>query len=133
MDAFLVIGAVEREVLRVGRRCAHVLRAVVVVCVSGVGLVQAPEKSTMWVVTAMVGWGGLAAVLGSRPWALWADTAIVAGVCLTQPWTVAAVGSSTNWVLAIVSITAVVRQWDVGVSAGAVVTAAVVLGYLAGA
>jgi signal transduction histidine kinase len=127
----------EHELLRVGRRYAVFIRTAVLICASGAALVQASPDQRPLVAGAVAGlaaWSALYARLTSRGWMLPADTLVVVLLCLTQRWTVPAdsLGDSTNWVLAVVSITAVAHQWLTTTTRGAVLTAAVVAAHLVG-
>lgn len=111
-----------------GRRFAIVLRTAVP---AGLGLVAG---SGPMVAVATVLWSALFAAVAPRRVIVWADAAVVCSLCLAQSWLVRpeALASSTNWVLAAASITAVTHQWLLTARAGAVLAVAVVLSEIAG-
>lgn len=121
-----------------GRRYAVIVRTTVVTGVSVVALLQAePDRLPvlLGLVAALAVWSVVFVTLVSRRWVVPVDTAVIAALCLAQPWAVPveAVANSTNWVLAAVSITAVADQWYTSALGGSVLTTAIVLAYLAGA
>ncbi|WP_176737470.1 sensor histidine kinase [Micromonospora citrea] len=113
------------------------MRATALCCVSGAALFQAgPDRRALVVgtVVGLVAWTVAYARFSSRRWLLPADTLVIMLLCLTQRWTVPpdAVADSTNWVLALVSVTAVAHQWLTTAAGGVLLTAAVVVAHLAG-
>jgi signal transduction histidine kinase len=133
-----VAGAVEERLRAVGRRYAVIVRTAVVTGVSVVALLQAePDRLPVLLalVAALAAWSVVFVTLVSRRWVVPVDTAVIAALCLAQPWAVPveAVANSTNWVLAAVSSTAVAHQWYTSVRGGSVLTTALVLTYVAGA
>lgn len=87
-------GLAERELGRLGRRCAAVLRTSVAVCAGILALVIGPADyliPTLGAVVALNAWSIGCLVLMSRdagPRLLVADAGIVCAACLTQRWTV---------------------------------------------
>ncbi|MEU4805516.1 ATP-binding protein [Actinosynnema sp. NPDC023587] len=112
------------------------MRTAVVVCAGGAALVQCAPGQRPWVASVVVGlwvwsawyvrWGGARLLV--------ADTAVVVALCVAQRWIVPveALSDSTNWVLAIVSCTAVAHQWLTSTRRGALLTAVLVVALLAG-
>ncbi|UVS78731.1 sensor histidine kinase [Actinokineospora sp. UTMC 2448] len=126
--------ATEVEVRRRGRRYAVTVRTVVLACAAAVAVYQTPVPLVVGVAVALIGWSAVFLVIGPRAWVVAVDTGVVVALCLAQRWTVPpeALSDSTNWVLAVVSITAVAHQWHTGTAAGATVTGVVLAAYLAG-
>lgn len=125
--------------MRLGRRCAVVLRTGVAAGAGVLAIALAPGDfrwATAVAVVALNLWSAgypRVARLSGR-W-LAADAVVVCALCLAQRWTVPPESShgSTSWVLAVVSVAVVAWQWHSGAAAGGAVTASVVLAYLAGA
>jgi histidine kinase/DNA gyrase B/HSP90-like ATPase len=129
-------GPAERELRRLGRRCAAVARAAMAVA-AAVLVVFVPAGPVVGVVVALAVWGAGGFLPLSRipgGWLVVADAAAVTLACLTQRWTVPpdALHGNTSWVWAVASIAVAAWQWHSGVGAGAVATAAVIVAYLAG-
>lgn len=120
-----MITAAQRRTLAAGRRFAAYLRTVVILCLCAVAVIQTPSN---WPITA-----GLA-VWALRPRPIATDTALIAGLCLAQRWVVPAeaLPDSTNWVLAVVSVTVVAQQWFTTTKQSAVITAVLVAATIAG-
>ncbi|MEU4641550.1 ATP-binding protein [Micromonospora sp. NPDC023814] len=130
-------GATERELHRMGRRYAVAMRTTALGCVSATALFQAtPDRRALvvGVVTGLAAWNVAYARFSSRRWLLPADTLVIMLLCLTQRWTVPpdAVTDSTNWVLAVVTVTAIAHQWLTTVAGGVLLTTAIVVAHLAG-
>ncbi|MEQ4300100.1 ATP-binding protein [Plantactinospora sp. B6F1] len=122
---------------RLGRRYALVVRSATMVCAGTAALLQAvPERRALvgGVVAAICAWSVLYARAGSRRWLLPVDTLLIVLLCLTQRWTVApdALVDSTNWVLAVVVVTAVTHQWLTTATYGALLATVIVTAHLAG-
>ncbi|MBW4721343.1 sensor histidine kinase [Saccharothrix obliqua] len=131
------VGATEGEVRRLGRRIVVVMRAAVLLCASGAALAQAlPEQraATAAAVVGLVAWNAVHLRFDLGRLLLPVDTLVVMGLCLTQSWTVPpdALGASTNWVLAVVSATAVAHQWLTGPATAALSTTVIIAAHLAG-
>ncbi|MEE6261533.1 sensor histidine kinase [Plantactinospora sonchi] len=130
-------GATEDGLRRLGRRYAVLVRTAVLLCASGAALVQAaPDRRTLVavVVVALAAWSVVYTRFGSGGWLLLVDTAVIMLLGLTQRWTVPpdALGDSTNWVLAVVTITVVAHQWLTSAALGALLTTAIVAAHLTG-
>nr|WP_157528991.1 ATP-binding protein [Kibdelosporangium sp. MJ126-NF4]CEL21197.1 putative two-component system sensor kinase [Kibdelosporangium sp. MJ126-NF4]CTQ96237.1 putative two-component system sensor kinase [Kibdelosporangium sp. MJ126-NF4] len=133
-----MLGAVEANLRRMSRGIMAALRTAVLVGVTVVAVLRTgPEL--WWVAVIAVAWSallGVALFLGfsGSSWIVPVDSAFVVALCLAQPWLVAAddLATSTNWVLAVVSATAVAHQWYVGVGAAAASVTALVAAYLVG-
>ncbi|MGC7102518.1 sensor histidine kinase [Amycolatopsis lurida] len=126
-------GPAEREVERVGRRYAVVVRTAVLMPVACLTLLTVPLERSAVVVTALGLWSAFYWRRASRALAL--DTAVIALVCLGARWIdpVVLLHDSTSWVLVAVSITAVCHQWLCAPAPGFVLTAVLIAAYLAGA
>lgn len=129
-------GPAERELRRLGRRCAAVLR-LVAAGIAGVLALTTASAGT-WLLVALAVWSVGYFLLMSRGagiWLLAADAAAVCVVCLTQRWTVPpeVLHGSTSWVAAVVVIAVATWQWHSDVLAGGIATAATVLAYTTGA
>ncbi|WP_091448553.1 sensor histidine kinase [Actinokineospora iranica] len=129
--------ATEAESHRYGRRYAVVMRTAAMACAGGAALAQASPAQRPLVMAVVAGLGAWSVVytrLGARGWVLPADTAVVVLLCLTQRWTVPpdSLADSTNWVLAVVSVTAVAHQWFTTTPGAVLLTTAVVAAYQAG-
>ena len=131
-------GPAERELWRLGRRCAAVLRTSIAVCAGILALVIAPADHampTLGAVVALNAWSiGYVMLMfrdsGTR--LLVADACVVCAVCLTQRWTVPpeALHGSASWVVAVASIAVATWQWHTGSRAGGAAAAAVIVTYL---
>jgi signal transduction histidine kinase len=124
----------ELEVCRLGGRYAAIGRTAVLACALAVAVYQTPSPPLFAIAAGLVGWSAIFLRWGHHGGVVAADTGIVALLCLTQPWTVPpdALPDSTNWVLAVVSITAVAHQWHTGVAAGSALTAGLIGSHLTG-
>ncbi len=71
---------------------------------------------------------------GAGTWLLAVDTVVVAGVCLTQQWTVPPefMHDLKSWVVGFASVAVATYQWHSSVRGGAMATAAVIAAYLSG-
>lgn len=130
-------GATERELRRLGRRYAVVMRTTALCCVSGAALFQAtPDRRALvaGVATGLAAWSVVYVRFSSRGWLLPVDTLVIMLLCLAQRWTVPpdAAVDSTNWVLAVVTVTAIAHQWLTTAAGGVLLTIAVVVAHLAG-
>lgn len=130
-------GATAAQLHLLSRRYVTVLRTVAVVAAGGAAVVQASAEQMPVVVAVVVGllvWSGLYVRFTPRRWLVVADTVVVAGLCLGQGWVVRAeaLPDSTNWVLAVVTITVVGHQWFTSTRGGAVLTAVLVAAHLGG-
>jgi hypothetical protein len=108
------MAAVEGELLRVSRRFAGVLRTTVLVCVTAIAVVRAEPgqiPALAGISAVVVVWSAVF-ILYRGSWILPVDTALVAALCLVQLWVVPVpdLDNSANWVLAVVSSTAVAYQ-----------------------
>ncbi|MFG1778068.1 hypothetical protein ACGFIG_16740 [Micromonospora sp. NPDC049048] len=88
------------------------MRTTALSCVSGAALFQAaPDRRALvvGVATGLAAWSVVYVRFSSRGWLLPVDTLVIMLLCLTQRWTVPpdAVVDSTNWVLAVVTVTAI--------------------------
>ena len=117
-------GPAERELDRLGHRCAVTVR-VAVAAVVGVFLVF----TDVWFVAVALNLWSLVRA------GVVADAVVVCVVCLTQRWTVPAdaLHDGTSWVVVVASVGVMTWQWRGDVRAGFGATAAVVAAYLAGA
>ncbi|AXB45373.1 sensor histidine kinase [Amycolatopsis albispora] len=125
-------GPAEREVERVGRRYAVVVRTAVLLSVAALTLLTVPLERSAPVVVALALWSAFYWTRASRVLAL--DTAVIALVCLGARWIdpVVLLHDSTSWVLVAVSITAVCHQWLCEPMPGLVLTFVLIAAYLAG-
>ncbi|SHF53578.1 sensor histidine kinase [Streptoalloteichus hindustanus] len=132
------VGAVGREISRLGRRFAVGLRVVVVGLCTLLWLGFASTRQPALAALTTVGFTAWSAFHGF--WLLRgrsllvADVVVVCAVCLAQPWTdaVGAQQDSTSWTLAVVSIVVVAYQWHLRVVPGGVATVLITFAYLAG-
>ncbi len=124
----------EGELRRLGRRYAVLIRTAVLVCACAAALFQQPGWAVAVAVAALGSWTAVYVRHASRRWLLPVDTAVVVALCLAQPWVVPAdsLSDSTNWVLAIVSITAVAHQWFTSTTGAVLLTSTVAVAHLAG-
>ena len=108
-------GPAERELRRLGRKCAGVLHLVVAAVACVLVVFTAPTGLGLGVVGALAVWSAGYFLLSRTAgvWLLAADTAVVSVACLTQRWTVPpdALNGNTSWVLAITSIAVATWQW----------------------
>ncbi|WP_158843689.1 sensor histidine kinase [Saccharothrix deserti] len=130
-------GVIEGELHGLGRRFAVFMRTAVLVCASGAAVVRASPDQRPLVVGVVAGlgaWSVLYTRFAFRRWMPVADTLVITLLCLTQRWTVPpdSLGDSTNWVLAVVSITAVAHQWFTTTTGGVLLATAVVVAHFAG-
>ena len=123
-------GATESELRRLSRRYVVVLRTVAVVVAGGAGIFQAPGAPVAVVVGGLCLWS----LVYLRHVPLPADTLLVAALCLAQGWLVRpdALLDISNWVFAVVLITAVGHQWFTTRARGVLLTAVLVTAYLTG-
>ncbi len=124
----------ESELRRLGRRYAVLIRTAVLVCAGAAALFQRPGWAVAVAVAALGAWTAVYVRHSSRRWLLPADTAVVVALCLAQPWVVPAgsLSDSTNWVLAIVSITVVAHQWFTSTAGAVLLTTTLAAAHLAG-
>lgn len=124
----------EIELRRLGRRYAVLIRTAVLVCAGAAALFQQPTWAVAVAVAALGSWTAMYVRCSSRAWLLPADTVVVVALCLAQRWVVPAdsLSDSTNWVLAVVSITAVAHQWFTSTTGAVLLTAAVTTAHLTG-
>jgi signal transduction histidine kinase len=117
-------GPAEREVDRLGRRCAVVLR-VAIAAVVGAFLVF----TDLWYVAVALN------LLSLVRAGVVADAVVMSIACLTQQWTVPpdSLHGSTSWVMVVVSVSVMTWQWHSDARIGFGATAAVAGAYLAGA
>jgi hypothetical protein len=130
-------GATEREVRRLRRRFVVLLRTAVLVGVGGAAVAQASADRLPLVVgvgAVLVAWSVVYARYAPRRWLLVADTLVIIVLCLAQRWLVPpeSLPDSTNWVLAIVTISAVAHQWFSTTAGGALLATALVAAHLTG-
>ncbi|MBN6034756.1 sensor histidine kinase [Amycolatopsis sp. 195334CR] len=125
-------GPAEREVERVGRRYAVVVRTAVLLSVACLTLLTVPLERSAVAVVALGLWSAFYWSRASRVLAV--DTAVIALVCLGARWIdpVVLLHDSTSWVLVAVSITAVCHQWLCAPAPGFVITVVLIAAYLAG-
>jgi signal transduction histidine kinase len=116
-------GPAEREVDRLGHRCAVVVR-VAVAAVVGAFLVF---TDAWYVAVALNLWSLVRA-------GVVADAVVVCVACLAQRWTVPAdaLHGATSWVMVVASVAVMTWQWQSGPRVRIGATAAVVAAYLAG-
>ncbi|MFI7677493.1 sensor histidine kinase [Actinophytocola sp. NPDC049390] len=124
----------EIELRRLGRRYAVLVRTAVLVCACAAGSFQNPGWAVAIAVVALGSWTAVYARHSSRRWLLPADTSVVVALCFTQRWVVPpdSLSDSTNWVLAIVSITVVAHQWFTTMTGAVLLTTAVTSAHLLG-
>ncbi|GAB1511551.1 sensor histidine kinase [Actinophytocola sp. KF-1] len=125
------------ELRRVGRRMAVLVRTAVLVCAGAAALFQAPHDRLAAVAAATTGlalWTAVYVRHVARARVLAADTLVVAALCLAQRWVVPpdSLSDSTNWVLAIASITVVAHQWFTTTAGAVLLTTAVTGAHLFG-
>lgn len=133
-------GPAERELARLGRRCAAVVRISVAACASVFALMIAPAgffAPTMVVVVAVTVWSAGYLALMSRhagTWLVAADTAVVCACCLVQRWLVPVetLYLNNSWVAVVASIAVATWQWHSSTRAGAFATVAVIVANLVG-
>lgn len=129
-------GPAERELRRLGRRCAAVLRVVVMAAAWGLAFLVGPSEAVLGAVGAMTLWSAGYVLLlwrSSGGWLMAVDAGAVCVACLTQQWTVPPDAIHDNsWVGAVASIAVAGWQWHGGVRAAGTATAAVIVAFLAG-
>lgn len=133
-------GPAERELARLGRRCAAVARVSVAACASVLALMIAPAgffASTLVVVVAVTVWsaGYLALMSGAAgTWLVVADASVVCACCLAQRWLVPVetLYLNNSWVAVVASIAVATWQWHSSTRAGSLATAAVIVANLIG-
>lgn len=130
-------GATEGELRRLSHRYVVVLRTVAVVVVAGAALVQAPADRLPLVAAVVVGlwaWSAVYVRYAPRRWLLVVDTLLIAVLCLAQGWLVRpdALPDSTNWLLAVVTITVVGHQWSTTTAGGLLLTTVLLAAHLTG-
>ncbi|TDP97541.1 ATP-binding protein [Labedaea rhizosphaerae] len=130
-------GATEAELRGLSLRYVVLLRTATLVIVGAAALVQAGADRfplVLGVVAGLCGWSVVFVrhVPGHRLVA--ADSVVVVALCLAQRWLVRpdALPDITNWVLAVVMVTAIGHQWFTTTAGGVAVTAALVGAYLTG-
>lgn len=128
-------GATEGELRRLSRRYVVVLRTATLVSVGAAAAAQAPEDRlplVAAVVVGLCGWSGV--YVRYAPRLVLADTVVVVGLCLAQGSLVRPddLPDISNWVLAVVMVTAVGHQWFTTVPAGALLSAVLVAAYVTG-
>jgi signal transduction histidine kinase len=126
-------GATEVALRRLSRRYVVVLRTATLVIVGVAALAQAPADRLPLVAAVVVGLCGWSVVYARRLPVL-ADTIVVVALCLAQGWLVRpdALPDITNWVLAIVWVTAVGHQWFTAPAWGALLAVVLVAAYVTG-
>ncbi|MCT2586730.1 sensor histidine kinase [Actinophytocola gossypii] len=125
-------GVTEDGLRRVSQRYVVVLRTTVVVVAGGAAVLQAPADRLTTVAAVVAGlcaWSVVYVRHAPRPWLLWVDTLLVAALGLGQEWLVRpdALLDITNWVVALVLITAVAHQWFTGPVGGYLLAAVLVV------
>ncbi|OLF08762.1 hypothetical protein BLA60_22395 [Actinophytocola xinjiangensis] len=129
-------GATAAQLRLLSRRTVTVLRTVAVVVAGGAGVAQAGRQMPVVaaVVVGLLVWSAVYARFTPSRWLIVADTGVVAGLCVAQGWVVRAeaLPDSTNWVLAVVTITVVGHQWFTATWGGAALTAVLVAAHLVG-
>ncbi|ALG07221.1 hypothetical protein AOZ06_10070 [Kibdelosporangium phytohabitans] len=136
----MTAGPAERELNRLGRFYAVVIRAVVVALCSLVSWTTTDQRDMLLsalVIVVFNVWNVFFAVRMLRrrdTWLLVADLVIVSGVCLAQVWTIAPEmqADRVNWVLVATSIIVVAYQFHSSLLFGAVATAVILAAYLTG-
>lgn len=128
-------GATEGELRRLSRRYVVVLRTATLVSVGAAAAAQAPADRlplVAAVVVGLCGWSG--GYVRYAPRLVLADTVVVASLCLAQGSLVRPddLPDISNWVLAVVMVTAVGHQWFTTVPAGALLSAVLVGAYVTG-
>lgn len=125
-------GATESELRGLGHRCVVVLRTGAVVVAGGAAIFQAPGALIAVVVGGLCLWS--LAYLRYMPRLLWADTVLIAALCLAQGWLVRPdlLLDISNWIFPVVVITAVAHQWFTAPASGVLLTGALVTAHLAG-
>jgi anti-sigma regulatory factor (Ser/Thr protein kinase) len=124
----------EIELRRLGRRYAVFIRTAVLVCACAAALFQEPRWFVAVAVAVLGSWTAVYVRHAARPWLLPADTVVVVALCLAQRWVVPpdSLTDSTNWVLAVVSITAVAHQWFTSTAGALALTTAITAAHLGG-
>ncbi|HEU5472393.1 MAG TPA: ATP-binding protein [Actinophytocola sp.] len=130
-------GATVGELRRLCRRYVVVLRTAVVVLAGGAAVAQAPTDRLPLVVAVVVGlfgWSGMYLRYAPRSGLLLADSVLIMALCLVQGWVVRpdALPDSTNWVFAIVTISAGGHQWFTTTAAGLLLTTGFFAAHLTG-
>ena len=127
-------GITENALHRLGRRYAVFIRTAVLACACGAALFQAPGPATAIAVAGLGLWTAVYLRRAERRWLLPADTVVIVALCLAQRWVVPpdSLSDSTNWVLAVVSITAVAHQWFTTTAGAVLLTTTVTAAHLAG-
>jgi glucose-6-phosphate-specific signal transduction histidine kinase len=125
-------GATESELRGLGHRCVVVLRTGAVVVAGGAAIFQAPGALIAVVVGGLCLWS--VAYLRYMPRLLWADTVLIAALCLAQGWLVRPdlLMDISNWIFPVVVITAVAHQWFTAPASGVLLTGALVTAHLTG-
>lgn len=125
-------GATESELRRLSHRCVVVLRTGVVVVAGGAAIFQAPGALIAVVIGGLCVWS--LAFLRYMPRLLWADTFLIAALCLAQGRLVRPdlLLDISNWIFAVVVITAVAHQWFTAPASGTLLTGVLVTAYVAG-
>jgi signal transduction histidine kinase len=130
-------GATAGEIRLLSRPVVVTLRTVAVVVAGGAAVVQAPADRLSAVLGVVVGlfcWCVVYVRYAPRRWLVLADAIVVTALCLVQGWLVRqeALPDSTNWVLAVVTITAVGHQWFTSPGVGAALTGLLVAAHVGG-
>lgn len=133
-------GPAERELNRLGRFYAVVIRTVVIALASLTSLATAEPRNSMLATVVILGfnaWNVIFAVRMVRRrshWLLAVDLLVIAGVCLAQVWTAAPEMQvdRVSWTLVAASIIVVAYQFHSSAVAGAVATVVVLAAYLTG-
>lgn len=125
-------GATETVLRRLSRRYVVVLRTATLVIV---GVAALAQTDRLWLVAAVVaalcGWSVVYVRHAPDHRLVLADAVVVAALCLAQGWLVRpdALPDITNWVLAVVMVTAVGHQWFTSTGGGVLLTAVLVAAY----
>lgn len=124
----------ESELGRLGRHYAVLIRTAVVGCACAAALVQEPGLPVTIAVAGLGLWTAVYVRHSSSRWLLPADTLVIVALCLTQALVVpdGSLSDSTNWVLALVSITAVAHQWFTTATGAVLLTITITAAHLAG-
>lgn len=124
----------ESELGRLGRHYAVLIRTAVLVCACAAALVQEPGLPVTLAVVGLGLWTAVYVRHSSSRWLLPADTLVIVALCLTQVLVVPedSLSDSTNWVLALVSITAVAHQWFTTTTGAVLLTITITAAHLVG-
>ena len=133
-------GGVERQLTRAALRILAGARVAVALVGGLLGVMSAPDAGrtlTVVGVAVVLAWSLLYARwlwLGPPSWLVWADAVVLAAAGLSQPWTVpvVAVVNGQGWVIALVSVSAVIYQWHTKPVSGLVATLIVTVAFLLG-